>query len=118
MDNVLVSVVIAVILYWYFFLKDAINVYYFYGPSCSGCNTMNPIFDAVVNTISNDILKSGKYTFYKLNIADPKNMAISENIGVNTIPTIVKVGSDNIILKKEGIAPYEDVMEWLGYSLV
>jgi thioredoxin-like negative regulator of GroEL len=118
MDNVLAVVVIGVILYWFLFLKDTIHVYYFYGPKCSNCATMNPIFNEVVYTISNDMMKSGKYSFYKLNIEEPKNMALSESIGIKSIPTIVKVGSDNKIVKKEGAVPYEDVMEWLGYELV
>jgi thioredoxin-like negative regulator of GroEL len=115
MDNVLAGVVFVVILYWFIFLKDAIKVYYFYAPECSNCVTMNPIFNEVVNTISNDMMKSGKYSFYKLNVAEPKNMTLSESIGIKSIPTIVKVGSDNKIIKKEGAVPYEDVMEWLGY---
>jgi thiol-disulfide isomerase/thioredoxin len=113
MDTVLVVVVIVVILYWFIFLKDAINVYYFYTPDCTNCITMNPIFNEVVDTISNDMMKSGKYTFYKLNIAEPKNMALSESIGIKSIPTIVKVSPDNKIVKKEGAVPYEDVMKWL-----
>jgi thioredoxin-like negative regulator of GroEL len=118
MDTVIAGVVIGMILYWFIFLKDAINVYYFYTPDCSNCVTMNPIFNAVVDTISNDMMQSGKYTFYKLNIEEPKNKALSESIGIKSIPNIVKVGSDNKIVKKEGAFPYEDVMKWLGYELV
>lgn len=76
----------------------------FYADWCGPCKMLSPELDVVAKNIS-DI------KIYKVNVDN--NPEIARKYGVMSIPTLVLYKDGNIVNKRMGYMPSDDLIEWI-----